>query len=255
MVMSLRELPRAIWVRVLRQTALLVVGSTIVSVAVTWAIMNTFSAGVNEAGLATAIAVPILIGGPMSAMHLLRLAQLRLANQKLQVLASTDWLTACLNRRAFTNEVSGELNSSGAFLVIDADHFKFINDRFGHDQGDEVLQLMAAAIKTCVRDGDIVGRIGGEEFGVFLRGADLETSRFIAERICDAITAIDFAPGGERHPLTVSVGGAFFDNDISFSDLFRCADQRLYRVKQNGRDRADVAPVMTYGPASVALAS
>jgi diguanylate cyclase len=238
---TLRDLPADAWRRVLWLSAAIVGGSTLLSVGITIYIMSVFSAGVNEAGLATAIAAPLLIGGPMTLMHLLRLAQLKLANQKLQILASTDWLTSCLNRRAFASHVAGQLDAAGAFLVIDADHFKVINDRFGHDRGDEVLQLMAASIRANVRDNDVVGRIGGEEFGVFLEGADAETARRVAERIRSAIQALDYAPDGRRQPLSVSVGGACYNGNISFSELFRIADQRLYGVKQSGRNRVDVA--------------
>ena len=207
--------------------------------------MRALGQGLNGPGLAAAVALPVLVGGPVMLFHLIRLHQLRLANQKLQVLASTDWLTACLNRRAFTHQVTDHLTEApeGAFLVIDADHFKVINDHYGHDRGDEALQLMAATIKASIRDGDLVGRIGGEEFGVFLKGANLETARIVAERIRKAIEKASFAPDGAAHPLSVSVGGAFYDGPISFSDLFRIADQKLYGAKQLGRNRVEVANV------------
>jgi diguanylate cyclase len=258
MITSLRELPASVWMRVLYWTAIVLIVSTAVSIIVTKIIMESLGNGLSEAGLAAAMALPILIGGPMSLIHLLRLAQLRLANQKLQVLASTDWLTSCLNRRAFTNQVNGQLRTSGAFLVIDADHFKIINDRFGHDRGDEALQIMAATIRANVRDNDIVGRMGGEEFGVFLQGANLDTARLVAERIRAAIQAVHFAPDGQPLRLSVSVGGAFFDGEISFTELFRIADQRLYRVKQAGRNRTDIAHALDHtaaGMVATALAS
>ena len=236
-------LPKSAWRRVLALTALITVLATLVSLSAATIILNSFSDGLSGAGLAASIVLPIAIGAPMSFVHLLRGAQLRLANQKLQVLASTDWLTACLNRRAFTNLVHDELDAGGAFLVIDADNFKVINDRYGHYRGDEVLQLLAATISASVRDGDIVGRLGGEEFGVFLRGADEPTAAAIAERIRIAVQNLRFAPDGETIPVSVSVGGAIFDGSISFSALFKFADQRLYGVKQAGRNRSDVAPV------------
>jgi diguanylate cyclase len=242
MITSLRELPGTAWVRVLYWTALVVVVSTALSVVISNIILQSFGDGLSGAGLAAAVALPVLIGGPLSMIHLLRLSQLRIANQKLHVLASTDWLTSCLNRRAFTNLVNGQLQTTGAFLVIDADHFKHINDQYGHDRGDEVLQTMAATIKTNVRDNDIVGRIGGEEFGVFLQGANFDTAKVVAERIRSAVQALHYvAPDGRPLRLSVSVGGAFFEDEISFSELFRIADQRLYSVKQSGRNRSDVA--------------
>lgn len=256
MLSSLMDLPASAWGRVVRWTVFIVLGATAVSVAVTQLIMESFSQGMNGPGLVASISLPILIGAPMSLIYLIRVAQLRLANQKLQVLASTDWLTACLNRRAFTTLVTGHLNETGAFLVIDADNFKVINDRYGHDRGDEALQIMATTIKENVREPDFVGRIGGEEFGVFLRGAGFETAHSIAERIRTAIESVDFAPDDRPCRLSVSVGGAFFDDDITFSELFRIADQRLYGVKQSGRNRVDVARAAPeIGFADTALAS
>lgn len=218
------------------------------SVVVSQIIMSTLSQGLSGPGLAAAIVLPLLLGGPTSFWHLVRLQQLKLANQKLQVLASTDWLTACLNRRAFTDAVTDQLSmaqrlpgaADGAFLVIDADHFKIINDHYGHDRGDEALQLMAEVIKSKVRDGDLVARIGGEEFGVFMKGADFETASQIAERIRDGIRMAAFAPNGAAHPLSVSVGGAVFEGEIGFTELFRVADQKLYGAKQSGRNRVEV---------------
>lgn len=242
MVSSLNELPRAVWLSIVRWTLVTTIASAVISAGLSEAIMRALSQGLNFAGLATATVLPVVLGGPMIFYHLVRHHQLKLANQKLQVLASTDWLTACLNRRAFTHQVTDHLGevAAGAFLVIDADHFKVINDHYGHDRGDEVLQLMAATIKANLREGDLVGRIGGEEFGVFLKGANHQTAQLVAERIRRAVEKASFMSDGFAHPLSVSVGGAFYDGPISFSDLFRVADQTLYGAKQSGRNRVIV---------------
>jgi diguanylate cyclase len=248
MIDSLKELPRAAWLAVFRWTFAVGLVSVAVSVAVSYAILSTLSQGLNGPGLMAAILLPLLLGGPMTFWHLVRLQQLRLANQKLQVLASTDWLTACLNRRAFTNLVSDHLNLAqeadrppcGALLVIDADHFKAVNDHYGHDRGDEALLLMAKIIRSKVREGDLVARIGGEEFGVFLQDADRETAGLIAERLRRGVNAASFAPEGTAHALSISIGGAVVANTISFTELFRIADQNLYRAKQSGRNRVEM---------------
>jgi diguanylate cyclase (GGDEF)-like protein len=177
---------------------------------------------------------------------------LKQANEQLQILASTDELTAILNRRAFTSLVASYLAGGppmravpeGAFLVIDADEFKRINDSHGHDWGDEALQRIAAAIKSNVRDRDLVGRIGGEEFGVLLVGAYLATAKMVAERIRRGVDTIDFQPGGEEHRLSVSVGGATFGGSVAFSELYRAADQRLYEAKASGRNCVSLSTVM-----------
>lgn len=260
--MSIRELPKAAWLAILRWTTLLLVVSVSISVLVTYIIMSTLAHGLSGPGLAAAIVLPILLGGPTSFWHLVRLQQLKLANKKLQVLASTDWLTSCLNRRAFTHAVSDQLKLArrvrtaglGALLVIDADHFKLINDDYGHDRGDDALQLVAAIIRAKAREGDLVGRIGGEEFGVFLKGANLEVASLIAERIRKAINRAVFAPAGFAHRLSASIGGAVFEGEIGFSELFRIADQQLYAAKQSGRNRISVSPVTCYDTVPMAAA-
>lgn len=202
MLMKFKELPPAAWASILRWTLSVTAASVAVSVAVTHLIMSTISQGVNGAGIAAAVTLPIVLGTPLIFYHLLRLQQLRLANERLQVLASTDWLTTCLNRRAFTHLVSDYLEEVpfGAFLVIDADHFKVINDHYGHDRGDEALQLMAETIMSSVRKDDVVGRLGGEEFGVFLVDASFETARQLAERIRHSIADAHFTPEGRTTP-------------------------------------------------------
>jgi diguanylate cyclase (GGDEF)-like protein len=130
----------------------------------------------------------------------------------------------------------------GALLVIDADDFKQVNDRFGHDLGDHALRQIAAAILATVRRQDLVGRIGGEEFAVLLSGADYAIAARVAERIRRAVNAIVFAPGGTPCPLSVSIGGALFEAPAPFMALYRQADQRLYEAKHLGRDRVALLP-------------
>ncbi len=196
-------------------------------------------------GMVSATVLPIVLAGPLFFYLTLKLRELAIANHRLTLAATVDALTECLNRGAFTAIVEKYLArgnpppSRGALLVIDADQFKRVNDRFGHDAGDEALRVIAAAIQGAVRDGDLVGRLGGEEFGVFLPDvADVEAVE-VAERIRKTIHAIRFEPGGVRWGLSASVGAAVFDRPIGFSELFRLADQRLYRAKMAGRNRVE----------------
>jgi diguanylate cyclase (GGDEF)-like protein len=122
-------------------------------------------------------------------------------------------------------------------LFVDADDFKSVIDRFGHEAGDDALQLIASAIRQAVRSTDLVGRLGGEEFGVFLTDSDTATADHVAERIRRSVSAIAFAPGGTPCPLSVSIGGATFVTHAPFGDLYRLADQHLYEAKKTGRDR------------------
>lgn len=236
-------LPQSEWGTVCRRTALILVVSTLASWVVSNLVMISINEGMNTVGTILALGMPTALGGPILLFLQVRSAQLREANRRLEALASTDWLTDCLNRRAFTSRVGSSLSrmsGGGALLVIDADHFKTVNDRFGHDRGDEVLQLIAGAIRDSVRDGDLVGRLGGEEFGVYLKDAGLEVTSRAAERIRAAVNALFVSSDGIAQRLSVSIGGAVCAEDIGFSELFRVADQRLYNAKHAGRNRVEL---------------
>lgn len=201
------------------------------------------------------VLVPLLLAAPLFLLFTGKLLELERAQRKLAILASTDSLTECLNRGAFTmlvdaylHEVAAKMTPrSGALLVVDADNFKSINDSFGHIHGDEALVLIASTIKKVLRGTDLIGRIGGEEFGIFLPHASPALASSTAECIRNSIASAEFRPGGEMRPLSVSVGGAAFEAEVPFSELFRVADQRLYAAKQNGRNRVEVAPMPPEG--------
>lgn len=236
-------LPRSEWGAVWRRTTLILVTSTLASWIVSNLVMISLQQSMNDVGTILALGMPTALGGPILLFLQIRSAQLREANRKLEELASTDWLTDCLNRRAFTSRVGARLsgmNGSGALLVIDADHFKTVNDRFGHERGDEVLQLITRAIRDSVRDVDLVGRIGGEEFGVFLEDAGPDVAHLVAERIRAAVNAVFITSQGISQRLSVSIGGAVCSGDVGFSELFRIADRRLYEAKHAGRNRVEL---------------
>jgi diguanylate cyclase len=192
--------------------------------------------------------IPLFLAPPIFFLLLNKMRQLAIAHQELFTLATTDSLTSLLNRRAFTEMVNGYLQqarqasmpSSGALLVIDVDHFKAVNDRFGHDGGDEALKLVAQTISSNVRETDLVGRMGGEEFSVFLPGQSPEQISTVAERIRSAISETAFVARGQHHRLSVSVGGVVFDHGASFADLYQGADERLYCAKRTGRNRVEL---------------
>ncbi|MEO5806110.1 GGDEF domain-containing protein [Devosia sp.] len=239
------RLTKKAWRRVIRFTGLVTAASIAVSVILTNAIMETISAGINVQGLFVAIALPVILGTPMMFYVRYKHEQLRLANTRLNVLATTDWLTGCLNRGAFTERATQDLTETalsngpaeGALLIIDADDFKSVNDRFGHLHGDEALRLIAGAIRANVRSTDIVGRLGGEEFGVYLSQASMDVADQVAERIRKAVAALDFTPNGHSCGLSISIGGAVFAKPGQFDQLYRLADHHLYQAKSTGRDR------------------
>lgn len=193
--------------------------------------------------------LPVCLAGPLLLLLLSKVRQLAISHRELSIVASTDSLTAVLNRGAFTMLVESYLAKaeehaamrSGSLLVIDADHFKRINDDLGHQTGDEALKLIAKTIQGSLGAADIVGRIGGEEFGVFLPGAEASEASQVAERIRETISKIIFPPSGERYGLSVSVGGVSFSRRATYDELFSTADSHLYRAKTNGRNQVAIA--------------
>ena len=143
-------------------------------------------------------------------------------------------MTGFLNREAFFERLKHcrRKTDQGALLLIDADHFKSINDTYGHLVGDEALKLIAEAIGSSIRDQDLSGRIGGEEFCIFLPGADAADAHRISERIRHRGEKTDFYPDpGIRHGLTVSIGVAFVHPYQTVSQVMRRADLCLYKAK------------------------
>lgn len=204
------------------------------------------------------IALPMVLAVPLLLFFTSKLRELAIAHKRLTIFASTDALTQVMNRAAFSTLVDAYLRrvrveedrTAGAFLIIDADNFKSVNDRFGHESGDEALVTIAASIKSTLRGPDLVGRLGGEEFGVFLPGATTEQAASVAERIRASVNTASFTPAGAPHHLSVSVGGAVFDRELPYTELFRLADQQLYTAKRDGRNRVAIAPIR---PGSIAL--
>jgi diguanylate cyclase len=233
-----------------RRTVLLgATGITLLSVAgslfATFIISAIFGLGAGPAAYAVSAVVPILLAGPGSYFQLKRLEQVKAAYRELERVASTDWLTGCLNRRAFTERTALATSTGrpGALLVVDADGFKSINDRFGHDRGDDALRAIVDVIRDNVRDGDIVGRIGGEEFGIYLPDASDRHATAMAEAIREGVEDISFSSHDAPEGLSVSVGIATTTAAIAFDELFRCADQQLYAAKASGRNRVAITAV------------
>jgi len=180
------------------------------------------------------------------AAEVIRSAQLL---QETRHLAVTDALTGLFNRRHFNQQLEENVSRAArydeplALIFLDVDHFKSVNDRFGHHAGDRCLQALARTLRENVRDSDQIARIGGEEFAVLLIRADRELALSIAERLRDRIDdlIIEEDPPLPVH-LTASLGIAFFreDGDDPRS-LMRSADRALYTAKRLGRNRVVIA--------------
>jgi diguanylate cyclase len=195
------------------------------------------------------VLIPLVLAPPLLYLLLSKLRALSIAQHRLEIVASTDGLTSCLNRAAFSTLVDAYLDEfrdhkelrHGAILLIDVDNFKMVNDSYGHGAGDDALQMIAAAIKRNLRDGDLVGRLGGEEFSVFLPRLSPSQGGQVAERIRVSVEQLQFAPQEKQHPLSVSIGGVSLEVESNFSSLYRAADQRLYEAKRAGRNRVAMA--------------
>lgn len=242
------------WGRVILWTVLGTLGCIVVALYVdSFNFMTMDEAGRNRAIL-TNILLPLMLAAPMLLFLTSKLRELAIAHHELSIVASKDSLTSVFNRGAFTTLVDAYLSQvreqerevSGALLVVDADNFKAINDSYGHDWGDEALRIIARSIAGILRSADLVGRIGGEEFGVFLPGSSAPHAEAVAERIRKVINDAEFIPDGQIRRLSVSVGGAVFDRALLFNELFRVADQQLYAAKHSGRNRVSVSPVTRY---------
>ena len=161
-------------------------------------------------------------------------------------LANVDALTGALSRRNFLNLADQELARANRYglplmvLMLDLDHFKTINDRFGHAAGDEVLQGFVKTVSDVLRESDLIGRLGGEEFAVLLPNTIMEGGRALAQRIIDSARDSTVEVSGQRIPYTVSVGAGCLTGETNFAALLAHADAALYRAKASGRDRLEV---------------
>jgi diguanylate cyclase (GGDEF)-like protein/PAS domain S-box-containing protein len=167
--------------------------------------------------------------------------------RRLAELATTDELTGLSNRRHFlesgTREVERSRRSGAplALLMLDLDNFKDVNDRYGHPTGDTVLRLFSETCAKTLRCTDIIGRLGGEEFGILLPDTDAEGAKTLAERVRQDIERTAFPSAGGRFSITVSIGIATMtDPEDSLNDLMHRSDHALYESKRAGRNRATV---------------
>lgn len=157
----------------------------------------------------------------------------------------TDALTGANNREHFDSQLRMELsfarrhNSDLALLLFDVDHFKRVNDTYGHPVGDEVLVEIARTVRRLVRNEDVFARYGGEEFGLILRGIDIAGARSVGERLRTQVEKLSVASDRGPIKVTISVGCSSFatTSDPTAEGLVQGADRRLYAAKNSGRNR------------------
>ena len=170
------------------------------------------------------------------------------ARRELQRFASTDPLPSLPNRRSFMEAMARSIsrstndpNRSLSLAIFDIDHFKRINDRFGHPAGDEVIKEVGARALAALRKRDLVCRIGGEEFAVILPQADLETARIACERMREAISSSPIVHGDAIIAFTASIGVAEYEAGDDIDHLMARTDAALYEAKTGGRNQVRLA--------------
>lgn len=198
--------------------------------------------------LLSTITVALLVSVPMAAIASQHSYSIKIVNNKLSELASTDDLTGLLNRRAFTRILEDELNrinrtkSASAICAFDLDHFKAVNDKHGHAFGDATLVHISELIHKELRGPfDKVCRWGGEEFVVLLSDVDTETLRLIVERLRRKIEASPIVSEGVLANLTASFGACLLKPGDDLTAVLEHADAALYLAKANGRNCVEIA--------------
>jgi diguanylate cyclase (GGDEF)-like protein len=202
-------------------------------------------------------AVPELLARVRSAVRVRKL------QEQLEKLAITDELTGLTNRRGFMTHIEEELWRACRFghpvsvLLFDLDHFKRVNDTWGHAQGDTVLKAFAQVLESSSRRTDKVARLGGEEFAAVLSETDFEGATFFAEKVRAATEALDIHSEEQKVPVTVSIGAVSVPMTLNNPEtepvspimtglanrLLNAADECLYQAKETGRNRAVVREV------------
>ncbi len=190
------------------------------------------------------IEYPVLAARMRSALRLAQaLNDLEKVNIELNTLATTDSLTGTYNRRHFFTLVSSEIakmsrhDSHVSIMMIDIDHFKKINDTYGHAAGDMAIKAVVECMQTACREYDIIGRLGGEEFAICSPYADKAGATQLAERIRKSCEALALTFQEHTFSMTLSIGITELKQDEDFDSALHRADELLYDAKQNGRNR------------------
>jgi diguanylate cyclase (GGDEF)-like protein len=175
--------------------------------------------------------------------------ELKSANEKLRELATKDGLTELYNHRFFQQAIEKEIGRAYRYkkplslLLLDIDHFKRVNDQYGHPAGDKVLKVISAIMLKVVRESDMVARYGGEEFAVMLPETDLSGGAILAERLRKAVEKVEIPADGEIIKTTISIGVTTYNLASKHADkaqFIRAADKGLYLSKESGRNKISI---------------
>jgi diguanylate cyclase (GGDEF)-like protein/PAS domain S-box-containing protein len=190
-----------------------------------------------------------LDGRPHLIESFLDISKLKALQQDLEYLACTDSITGAHNRRHFIQLTEKEILRARRYgfplsvVMIDIDHFKQINDGFGHLVGDSVLRELVSVLNSQMRPGDILGRVGGEEFSITLVECELENAKTVSERLRKSIEGHQMMSEGRELSIRISIGVAQLSlQEENWEALIKRADQALYRAKAAGRNRVEASP-------------
>lgn len=234
---------RTCWRVIVLRSLLLTILIAIFTQMVNAYFVETFVGGSRIEDAIVTLKITCVVAIPFSLFVFLLHARSDVAANHFRLLSRTDHLTGLLNRRAFIDALEdGSADQvaetdSRALLVIDLDHFKRVNDAYGHDAGDAVLHQIAALFHASLRDRDVVARLGGEEFAVALSRSTAQETWNVAQRLCQAVEQNVFEFEGQEIRLTISIGIVGFDADVNLEKIMRQADLLTYQSKKDGRNR------------------
>ncbi len=216
--------------------------AALATVSVVLSVLATLAFGGREwQFLGPAVAIPLMVSIPASVVLFRQRRMMADMNRQMLDLLQYDQLTGLLSRRFFLAAAEVEAERGGVLLLIDADRFKGINDRYGHPAGDTVLATLAKRFRHVAGDGVYIGRLGGEEFAAFAPGRAVADGIALGEAIRIAVRAERIRNDDIEIDCSVSLGLAVLAPGGPLSDAIRAADDALYRAKALGRDRLCMA--------------
>ena len=217
---------------------LAVVLTTRVSILFSVVVTGILRGGTFEiSAMIPSVVVPLCVAPLVSFWGVSQAYRIGELNRKLADLLKYDPLTKVHSRSYFFEAADGVPETQAVVLMVDADHFKMINDTYGHDVGDRALQHISRLIARHCRKADIVARLGGEEFGVYLPDTDLDTALLAAERIRCEVSATPLYIEDYGITLSTSIGVALRRPDDRVDEVLKRADTALYQAKAEGRNR------------------